>query len=116
LLVLLNYLQKSCDVAVRLGRKIKGVTIPASSTSKDPCVAPEATLKGSEAIIEATVLSLSERVAALSRLLSPLQLFEEYLWLLGKQLHDLFERLRHIMSEIVYTLPRVATLQDYLLD
>lgn len=118
LLVLLYYLQKSCDVAVRLRRNIEWVTMPACTASKDPCVATEASLEGGEAIIEPAVLSLPKGilVTVLCPLVSPLQLFEEQLGLLGKQLHYLFKRLRHIMLEIVDALPRLATVQDNLLN
>lgn len=85
LLVLLYYLEKSCDVAVRLRRNIEWVTMPSCTASKDPCVATEASLEGGEAIIEPAVLSLPERILAtvLSPLVSPLQLFQEKLGLLG---------------------------------
>lgn len=74
LLVLLYYLQKSCNVAVRLRRNIKWVSMPTCTTSEDPCVATEASLECGEAIIEPAVLSLPERIFAtvLSPLLSPL--------------------------------------------
>ena len=84
LLVLLDYLQKCCDVAVRLRRDIKWVSMPACTPSKDPSVATEASLERSEAIIEPSVLSLPEGIFAslLSPLLGPLQLLEKYLGLL----------------------------------
>ena len=85
LLVLLDYLQKCCYVAVRLRRDIKWVSMPACTPSKDPSVATEASLERSEAIIEpSSVLSLPEGVFAslLSPLLGPLQLLEKYLGLL----------------------------------
>ena len=74
LLVLLYYLQKSCDVAVRLRWNIKWVSMPACTASEDPCVATEASLEGGEAIIEPAVLSLPKRIfgTVLSPLLCPL--------------------------------------------
>jgi hypothetical protein len=118
LLVLLDYLQKCGDVAVRLRMYIKWVSMPACNPSEDTSVATEASLERSEAIIEPTVLSLAEGIFAtlVSPLLSRLQLLEKYLGLLGEYLHDLLERLRHVMPEIVDALPRLATLQDDLLD
>ena len=79
LLVLLYYLKKSCDVAVRLRRNIEWVSMPACTASKDPCVATEASLECGEAIIEPAVLGLPEGILAtvLSPLVSLFQLFEE---------------------------------------
>lgn len=86
LLVLLNYLQKCCDIAVRLRRDIKWVSMPACTPSKDACVATEASLECSEAIIEPSGLSLPKGVFAslLCPLLGPLQLLEKYLGLFGE--------------------------------